>query len=116
MLRTIFFCRIAADELNKLKRHDLGNQLLESAEKHRIKKYLEEDLGFYEAEEETYLDVLTKRELVDKTFKSEETKDLKYNANTLFTKELKKLYEKGNKRLETHLTEKLPESYNSLVF
>src|SRR5690606_31615458 len=59
--------------LNKSETHDLGNHLLESAEKHRIKKYLEEDLQYIENEEKVYSDVLVKRKLTEKAIISDQS-------------------------------------------
>ncbi len=103
-------------KLNEQKQHDIGNHLLESAEKHRIKKYLEDDLGFFEEERKVYSDVLVKRELIERAFIDEKELELKYEADTLFIEELKEFYEKGNKRLENYLEQKLPKSYKSLIF
>lgn len=101
-------------KLNNEYPHDLGNHLMESAEKHRIKKYLEEDLGFYENEEETYSDVLTKRRLITDTMASDIYENLNYEANSGITTFFKKFYEEGNIRLSSMLNIDLSIKYTDL--
>jgi hypothetical protein len=100
--------------LNKIEHHDLGNHLLESAEKHRIKKYLEEDLSFFEKEETTYSDVIIKRKLIDEALTLKQEITLNFKADTSIINTLKKFYEKGNKCLEEKIIKKLPKSYYNL--
>jgi len=107
---------IVKSKQNSLRRHDLGNQLLESAEKHRIKTYLEEDLKFFELEEKTYSDVLSKRKNIEEVIKSKENIELSYEADDTIISSLKAFYEKGNIELESMLNISLPEKYLSLKF
>ena len=101
--------------LNKNEPHDLGNHLLESAEKHRIKKYLEDDLQYFENEEEVYSDVLVKRKLIEKAIISEQSKQIDYEVDSFIFDELKNFYEKGNRNLETVIQNKIPQSYFNLL-
>lgn len=101
-------------KLNNNIRHDLGNHLLESAEKHRIKTYLEQDLGFFEKEEKTFSDVLAKRILIKNTLIENSTEPLTYVANESFCEELRNLYLAGNEKLENDLGTKLHQSYKRL--
>ncbi len=98
-------------QFNKGNRHDLGNHLLESAEKHRIVRYLEEDLEFFELEKETYSDVIAKRECIDHAINSEESLDLIFDQNIAEFKKLKDFYRVGNQNLEKILNISLPEKY-----
>ncbi|WP_432409975.1 hypothetical protein [Rasiella sp. SM2506] len=101
--------------LNKAEPHDLGNHLLESAEKHRIKKYLEEDLHYIENENKTYSDVLVKRKLTEKAITSEDSNLISYNMDAHIVDKLKSFYETGNRNLEAVIQHKMPKSYFNLV-
>lgn len=100
--------------LNKNEPHDLGNHLLESAEKHRIKKYLEEDLQYIENEEKVYSDVLVKRKLTEKAIISDRSQPINYKIEGHIYDKLKSFYEKGNQKLESIIQSTIPESYFNL--
>jgi hypothetical protein len=100
--------------LNKNEPHDLGNHLLESAEKHRIKRYLKEDLQYIENEEEVYSDVLVKRRLTENAIISEQSQSINYEIDDDILDKLKSFYEKGNLNLETVIQNKIPKSYFNL--
>lgn len=102
--------------LNAKYPHDLGNHLLESAEKHRIKKYLEEDLSFFEDEKETFSDVIIKRELIEKAVFSDKTNKLVYDTKPKWISFFKELYEEGNHKVAALLDQKLPKEYFNLNF
>ena len=103
-------------ELNKNEPHDLGNHLLESAEKHRIKKYLEEDLQYIEIEEKVYSDVLVKRRLTENAIISDRSQPINYKIEVHIYDKLKNFYEKGNRNLQTVIQNKIPKSYYNLKF
>ncbi len=98
-------------EFNKAQRHDLGNHLLESAEKHRIKVYLEEDLEYFEEEKATYSDVLIKRQLIKQLEGIKKEQPLNYTANSERFSKLKTFYHEGNTAFEELLKRKLPDAY-----
>ncbi len=102
-------------KLNKTEPHDLGNHLLESPEKHRIKKYLEEDLKFYEKEETTYSDVLIKRKHTEKAISSDNSLPINYAVDNFFLNELKNFYEKGNQNLKAIIQKDIPGPYLNLI-
>jgi hypothetical protein len=97
--------------LNKKEPHDLGNHLMESAEKHRIKSYLEEDLTYFEIEEETYSDVIKKRELTTKALKGHESLPLNFNSKLPNYKKLQHFFAEGNFEFEKNSGFNLPEKY-----
>lgn len=101
--------------INKSEPHDLGNHLLESAEKHRIKKYLEEDLRFIENEGDLYSDILIKRKLIEKAISAEYSIPINYEVDYYILEELKSFYEKGNKTLEGVVQNSIPDSYYNLI-
>lgn len=102
---------LVKSEQNLKNPHDLSNHLLETAEKHRIKKYLEEDLQFYEAEEVTYSDVIRKRKNIKESLNSKLTKELVYKAKSEYVLYIKEFYKKGNIRFSNLLNKNLPEIY-----
>lgn len=101
--------------LNQIFSHDLGNHLYESAEKHRIKQYLESDLNLFEKEETTFEDVITKRELIARSQQEsflEVGKDFKLPSKLIsrIVDELKN----SNRNLENLLKDSLPSEYDKL--
>ena len=98
-------------ELNKVKKHNLGNHLLESAENHRIVKYLKEDLGFEYTESEFYSDVLIKRENIarssDKSYKGE----LNMSWDPIIKNKIMKFYHEDNVKMFDELNIDLKRSY-----
>ncbi len=102
---------LAKSQLNKIQYHDLGNHMYEIAEKHRIVKYLEEDLNYFENEEDTYSDVIIKRDLIDKAVSSEVSSAIDYDAEEKWVSYFKRFYEEGNKRLETLIEKSVPRIY-----
>lgn len=98
-------------KLNKQEPHDLGNHLMESAEKHRIKSFLEEDLNYYETEEQTFSDVITKRKLTAKALEESKSIPLKLNSNLSFYKKLQQFYVHGNLEFEKISGLTLPNIY-----
>lgn len=101
--------------LNKIEHHDIGNHLLESAEKHRIKTYLEEDLHFSEDEKDTYSDVLIKRKHIEKAISSDKSTPINYEVDSNFLNELKSFYERGNQNLQTIIQKDIPGLYLNLI-
>lgn len=102
--------------LNTKNAHDLGNHLLESAEKHRIKEYLEKELHFIEEEEQTYSDVITKRTLIAKANNSDQSQSLIYQAPTAIAEFFKTFYADGNKVLFEQLEIAPNHKYLDLAF
>lgn len=102
-------------QLNKKIPHDLGNHLLESAEKHRIKQYLEEDLGIHEEESKMYEDVRTKRTLIEQA-NSEASQKMELIATENIIEKMRAFYTSGNLRLQNLIAQKLPASYLDLKF
>ena len=103
-------------KLNANRPHDLGNHLLESAEKHRIKGYLEEDLNLHETEAETYSDVKTKNELIKQAAGQTEDVPLSYEANKDLVNWMKSFFENGNAQFESQISKSLSEKYFNLKF
>lgn len=102
--------------LNAENAHDLGNHLMESAEKHRIKEYLEKELQFIESEEQTYSDVIIKRALIESANKSDKHIDLTYKAPRDIELFFKKFYATGNKALFDQLGITSNQKYFDLAF
>ena len=105
---------LVKSNFNKKEPHDLGNHLMESAEKHRIKSYLEEDLEYFETEIEIYSDVLKKRNLIAKAVESLETKPLLFNQNSRLYQKLQHFYALGNSKFEKISGLTLPDIYKQL--
>ncbi|MBR9847111.1 MAG: hypothetical protein GYB35_13855 [Algicola sp.] len=103
-------------KLNQANTHDIGNSLMETAEKHRIKKYLEEDLNFFEEEHETYSDVQKKRFLIKQTLDSKLQQPLSYDVDKKFSSFFKRFYEYGNSELAKSIEIELPKAYANLKF
>ncbi len=104
-------------ELNKITRHDLGNILYDTAEKHRMKHYLQNDLNLFEENDTLYGDVISKRKLIleaetNNTFPSEYKID--YTLPASLSGQVKKFYEEGNKKLSESF--QLPFNYLNLNF
>jgi hypothetical protein len=106
-------------ELNKANRHDLGNILYDTAEKHRMKYYLTTEIGLNEKQEELYGDVLMKRKLIalakEKAGDKPQVK-LDYSVDENILRQLKSFYEQGNKLLESGHGYSLPGIYYDLKF
>jgi hypothetical protein len=108
----------AKSELNKTHRHDLGNIVLDTAEKHRMKHYLISELDLHEAEEVLYGDVLTKRALIAQASESGKNSDekLSYVVGEGIMEKLKEFYEKGNRDFAAASGVQLSDKYYNLRF
>lgn len=102
--------------LNKLYTHDLGNHLLESAEKHRIKRYLEEDLKLHEPDTVLYNDVITKRSLIQQSSKGDGLNVIDFKCNLEIERTLKEFYERGNLVLKEKYKLNVLDHYFNLKF
>jgi hypothetical protein len=109
---------IAKSELNKTNRHDLGNIVLDTAEKHRMKHYLFSELDLHEAEEVLYGDVRTKRALIAKATEEAKGKNekLSYAVDPVIMEKLKAFYEKGNSDFAAASGVTLSDKYFNLRF
>lgn len=103
-------------ELNKVQRHDLGNILYDTAEKHRMKYYLSEELGLHETEAELFGDVRIKRALIQQATESGGKGKINYTVLPEIEKALSEFYGKGNSRLEKLLGIQLPPNYFEMKF
>lgn len=98
--------------LNRTSHHDLSNHLLESAEKHRIKQYLIEDLNVEEPEDKLYEDVATKRALIEMASHAPSNKNLDYSCHSEIKEKMAQFYLEDNSKLETLLHIDLPNQYS----
>lgn len=99
-------------ELNRSADHDLGNHLYDSAEKHRIKHYLEEDLGLTEQEEKTYEDVITKRRLIEEAKKRPGEATISYQCDSTMLNKLVDSFSISNTNFERITGLSLPSGYH----
>lgn len=109
-------------ELNKSNRHDLGREMLFSAEIHRQSSYFKNELNINEPEEIIYEDVITKRELISESKKiasefstKENRKDL-YKCDANLEKWLVDFYTKGNINFVNSTNIILPSQYTRMHF
>ncbi|CAN5886042.1 sulfotransferase [soil metagenome] len=106
-------------ELNKTTRHDLGNILYDTAEKHRMKHYLQNDLGLAEENDTLYSDVILKRQLI-KDAETSNTFPTDYKIDFTLPESLalpiRKFYEQGNNKLNAISAVQLPAQYFNLKF
>jgi hypothetical protein len=109
---------IAKVELNKIKSHDLGNMQLETAEKHRMKHYLFDELELQEEEALLYSDVITKRALIEEAKKHNYRSGdrINYQVDGDIAHRMKQFYEEGNSKLSLHAGLELPDDYFNLSF
>lgn len=108
---------LAKSVLNETHRHDLGNMLYETAEKHRMKAYLFHEINLPEAEDQLYEDVRSKRALIAEAGLAPDTgAKVSYAVQQEVATRLKAFYENGNRRLEQLAGLKLPASYFHLNF
>jgi len=99
--------------LNRKSPHDLSNHLLETAEKHRIKQYLIEDLGIEESETKLYEDVACKRALIAKASNSPSEGKLDYSCGSELKNKIAQFYIGDNMQLGKLLNIELPNQYLS---
>ena len=109
---------IAKAGLNKIRRHDLGNMQLETAEKHRMKHYLFDELKLHEEESFLYSDVITKRALIEEAKKHEyhSGEKINYQGDSDIICRIKQFYEEGNYKLSLRTGLVLPDNYFNLGF
>jgi hypothetical protein len=110
---------IIKSELNKEHRHDLGRELVFSAEIHRQVEYFREELGIHEEEPHTYEDVITKRALIkqaQEASKNNPDQKLSMSCDAKLAAWFKKFYEEGNKAFVQKSGMELPENYFNLKF
>lgn len=88
-------------KLNAFNPHDLSNHLLESAEKHRIHTYLEQDLNLYESEQTIYEDVLVKRKLISESKSTPDINFLDYTCNQELKDRIQDFYIRDNLKLKS---------------
>lgn len=103
-------------ELNKKYPHGLGQNLFETAEKHRMLKYLEVDLELDPEEINLYSDVKTKRKLISEVKQMPPGKDMSYNCSNKVSSWMREFYVNGNKNLSSMLESKVPEAYFEMKF
>ncbi len=90
-------------QLNQTKKHDLGNDLYQSAELHRQSEYFTYELGLTEPEHIAFKDVLIKREFLhqaesnSKNITDAEVKALFEVDSSLYNK-IKDFFEEGNRK------------------
>ncbi len=104
-------------ELNKITRHDLGNMLYDTAEKHRMKHYLQNDINLFEENDTLYGDVISKRKLIleaEANNKFPADYKIDYTLPASLSEPVKKFYEDGNKKLSASF--QLPGKYLDLNF
>jgi hypothetical protein len=108
----------AKAKLNETRRHDLGNILYDTAEKHRMKHYLLSEIDLPEPEPVMYEDVITKRALIAaaKEEAAGKTEKLDYSIPGGIAERLKNFYEAGNRALVEKHGIALPENYFNLRF
>lgn len=108
----------AKARLNETRRHDLGNILYETAEKHRMKHYLLSEIDLPEPEPVMYEDVLSKRALIAAAREEAagKTEKLDYSIPGSIADRLKQFYEAGNRALAEKHHIALPENYFNLHF
>jgi len=109
---------ILKSELNKDLRHDLGREMLFSAEIHRQSDYFKNELNLHEPEEVVYEDVLTKRKLLEeaKRRKQEVSGKLDYQVDPALAKWMEDFYINGNKEFSKLSNIDLHEKYLNLTF
>ncbi|CAG5079712.1 hypothetical protein [Parvicella tangerina] len=110
---------IAKTELNKNNPHDLGREMLFTAEVHRQFNYFNSELGVEEPEAKVYEDVLMKRKLISEAkeiAKQDPTLKLSYSCSKKIAEWFKEFYEEGNRRFSEKTSIKLTEVYYSLKF
>jgi hypothetical protein len=105
-------------DLNRGTRHDLGNILLDTAEKHRMKQYLFQELGLHEEETALYSDVIAKRALIEQAKNSgaHPNEKLDYSMDPAIAARVKHHYEEGNRRFMQLTGASLPPAYLTLRF
>jgi hypothetical protein len=106
-------------KLNFEHRHDLGNILFETAEKHRMKHYLLDEIKLTEPEDVLYADVRTKRALIARATEmaaGKPAEKLDYTIPGDIADRLKSFYEKANRALQSRHGIQLPENYFNLRF
>lgn len=106
-------------QLNKNARHDLGEQLYGAAEKHRLKKYLINDLKLVEAESILYEDVIKKRSLIAEAksaMSNSEKVKLDYYCSPEISEKMKIYFEAANHNFQELSGIQLPPSYFNLNF
>lgn len=105
-------------ELNVTNRHDLGNMLYETAEKHRMKSYLQDELGIHEAEEKLFEDVIMKRRLIAEAEQQAQSKQLRsdYSVDRQTGEWLSKFYTEGNARFAQVSGIALADDYRNIQF
>lgn len=109
---------IAKVGLNKNERHDLGREMLFSAEIHRQVNYFKSELDINEPEHVAYEDVLVKRKLLQKAgeLSKNSSEKLDYHCDSTIASWLDSFYESGNRRFSEASGISLPQSYYNLDF
>lgn len=105
-------------ELNKNNRHDLGREMLFSAEIHRQSSYFINELNLNESEELIYKDVITKRKLISQSKKDSFSlkEKLNYTCDQDIAKWMIEFYVEGNKEFSKKSLVNLPQQYFDMHF
>lgn len=105
-------------ELNETHRHDLGNILYETAEKHRMKDYLLTEIRLEEEESKMYEDVIVKRAMIAKASEQAvgDSSIVRYDADGIIAERISDFFTKGNYRFSEMSRITLPDSYYNMKF
>ena len=95
---------------NAITRHNIGNSLIESAEKHRLETWLNNVLKLDKTENEIFEDVKAKRKLIENLSKTERPKNM-YGCNPRTFEKIQDYYTQTNKTLNDELNLCLPTCY-----
>lgn len=99
--------------LNKYNRHDLGRDLLNTAEIHRQENYFKTELGIKEKESEVYKDVILKRKIISKVQKQclGNNTTINYSCDPDIKDWFDQFYSLGNDKLKSLLKKNIPDNY-----
>jgi|GEM_PF-4741896 len=95
---------------NVLTRHNIGNSLIESAEKHRLETWFNNVLRLDMTENEIFEDIKAKRKLIQNLSKTKRPNNL-YDCNPRTFEKIQSYYTQTNKILNDELNLSLPQFY-----
>jgi len=110
---------IEKSKLNKNVRHDLGREMLFSAEIHRQSNYFSSELNINEPETIVYEDVITKRKLLTeaKTIaRGKVNTKLTYDCDEKIKNWALEFFHEGNTNLKNNTNLNIPENYFKMSF